>query len=127
MTYRLSSIQFFRRLAAVCVLSSITIIASAQSGESGERPNHKPGPEHLIEALQVTEDQQDMFVTIMKAQHEKRMSIHEQYRGNHEEERSSMTSLHEETLVLLQDVLTAEQLEAFATMEKQKPARKPRN
>ena len=68
-----------------------------------------------------------MFVTIMKAQHEKRMSIHEQYRGNHEEERSSMTSLHEETLVLLQDVLTAEQLEAFATMEKQKPARKPRN
>jgi len=108
----------------VCVLSSITIIASA---ESGERPNHKPGPEHLIEALQVTEDQQDMFVTIMKAQHEKRMSIHEQYRGNHEEERSSMTSLHEETLVLLQDVLTAEQLEAFATMEKQRPARKPRN
>lgn len=124
MKYRLSSSAFFRSLAAVCVLSSITMMASAQGGE---RPNHKPGPEHLIEALQVTEDQQDSFLTIMKAQHEKRMSIHEQYRGNHEEERSSMTSLHEETLVLLQGVLTAEQLEIFATMEKQKPARKPRH
>lgn len=125
MNFQLPSNTFFRSLVAVCLFTSISMMASAQS-QGDERPD-KPGPQHLIEALQVTEDQQDSFLTVMNAQHEKRMSIHEQYRDNHEEERTLMTALYEETLTLLQDVLTAEQLETFTTMEKQKPSRKPRH
>lgn len=126
MNFQLFSNTFFRSLMAVCLFTSISMMASAQS-QGNERPEHKPGPQHLIEALQVTEDQQDSFLTIMKAQHERRMSIHEQYRDNHEEERTLMMALHEETLILLRGVLTAEQLETFTTMEKQKPSRKPRH
>lgn len=126
MKYLLSSKAFFRNLAAVCLFASITMTVSAQS-ENDERPDHKGGPQHLIETLEITADQEDLFVTIMKAQHEKRMSIHEQYKDIHEEERSLMTSLDEDTLTLLQDVLTTEQLETFASMEKQKPQGKPRH
>lgn len=125
MNFQLPSNTFFRSLVAVCLFTSISMMTSAQS-QGDERPD-KPGPQHLIEALQVTEDQQDSFLTVMKAQHEKRMNIHEQYRDNHEEERTLMTALHKETLTLLQNVLTAKQLETFTSMEKQKPSRKPRH
>jgi Spy/CpxP family protein refolding chaperone len=126
MKYLLASKAFFRNLVVVCLFASISMVASAQS-QDDEKPDHKGGPKHLIEALDITADQEDSFTTIMDAQHEKRMSIREQYRDIHEEERSLMTSLDEDTLTLLQDVLTTEQLETFASMEKQKPQGKPRH
>jgi Spy/CpxP family protein refolding chaperone len=126
MKYLLSSKALFRNLAAACLCASIIMVASAQS-QDDERPDHKGGPQHLIEALEITEDQEDLFVMIMEALHEKRMSIREQYRDTHEEERSLMSALDEETLTILQDVLTTEQLETFTAMEKQKPQGKPRH
>lgn len=127
MTFLFSSNVFFRSLALLCALSFMTMTASAQSQGDDRRGGHKPGPEHLIEVLQVTADQQESFLAIMEAQHQKRMSLHEQYRGNREEGRASMESLHEETLLLLQDVLTADQLATFTEMKNQKQERRPRH
>jgi len=106
-------------LASVCL--SVSIMASAQAPE-GE--GHKLGPQHLIEVLNIGQDQQTEFLDVLNGQHEKRMDIHNQYRESHTQERASMALLHEETLALLQSVLTSEQLIQFTEMAQRRHKRK---
>jgi len=66
--------------------------------------------------VSISLDQQEEFLDIVNGQHEKRMDIHNQYRECHNQQRASMALLHEETLALLQSVLTSEQLVQFTEM-----------
>jgi len=100
---------------------SVSIMTNVQALE-GE--GHKRGPQHLMEVLNVSQDQQTEFLDVLNGQHEKRMGIHNQYRESHNQERASMALLHEETLALLQSVLTSEQLVQFTEMAQRRHKRK---
>ena len=110
------------KLSFIITLGSMSALASAADQEQ----RGKRGPEHLIEVLAIEESQQEQFITAMKQQHEKRMAIHEQYNGSRELERESMDVLHQETLEMLQDILTSEQLEKFTEMAKKRHAKGPK-
>ncbi len=122
MTYLSSLKSTILPMALTTMCLSVSIMANAQSPE-GE--GHKRGPEHLIEVLDINQDQKTEFLAVLKGQHEKRMNIHDQYRESHSQERVSMDLLHEETLALLQGVLTAEQLAQFTEMAQRRHTRKP--
>ncbi len=109
-------------IALVSVCLSASIMASAQVSEGN---GHKRGPQHLIEVLNISQEQQTEFLEIINGQHGKRVEIHKQYRESHSQERTSMELLHEETVALLQSVLTNEQLLQFTEMAQRRHARKP--
>ncbi len=105
-----------RTLIGVCLLTSVSLGVQSQTMEKGKGKRIQ----HLIEVLSLSDNQQDSFTSILKEQHEKRKSIHEQYTDSREQERESMQQLREETLMLLQGVLTQEQLEQFSKLHKRK-------
>jgi len=107
-------------LASVCLSVSIMVSAQAAEGEG-----HKRGPQHLVELLNISQEQQTGFLEVINGQHEKRVEIHKQYWESHSQERASMALLHEETLALLQPVLTSEQLLQFTEMAQLRHKRKP--
>lgn len=71
------------------------------------------GPEHLLEAVQVTDEQKESVLAVLKTQHEKRREVHQQYRDSREEERAAMDALHSETVSLLSGILSEEQIRLF--------------
>ncbi len=97
----------------------ITLFLYSQLGNAQSTERERPkGPEHLIEILELTEDQRDPFITIMKEQHEKRMKVRNLNQSSREEEKRDMDTLHTETLQRLNSVLTVTQLEKFEEMAK---------
>ena len=100
-------------------LSSLT--HAKPGGDGNKRLNR------MIEELQISDANQDEFISIMKSQHEKKVAIKEQY-SSKEEARDAMKSLHQETLSLLGGILSDEQLLKFENMaKKHKKRRKPKD
>lgn len=101
-------IRRFKNRGAIVGLALITCLAVSSV-------NAKPpqGPERLLEAVQVTEEQKESVLAVLKTQHEKRREVHQQYRDSREEERAAMDALHTETVTLLSSILSEEQIRLF--------------
>ena len=113
----------FLSLFMLITLFLYSQLGNAQSSER-ERPK---GPEHLVEILELNEDQRDRFITIMKEQHQKRMEVRNLHASSRQGEKADMDALHSETLQRLNSVLTDTQLEKFEEMAKKHRPRPPLN
>lgn len=121
-------IQLNKMLVLVTTVLGLTfcsLMAQANS-DRGSRPSGKPpGPEHLVTELGISDQNKDAFLDIMKAAHEKRRAIHQQYRSTREEQREAMDKLHNEVMGQLADVLDENQLSQFEQFVKsRKPPRR---
>ena len=114
--FKLSNLTFIALISLS--LFSNTSIAN-DDGKQGDC-DMKKGPHKLMEAINITKNQKDEFLAIMKVQHEKRQSIHQQGRESREQNHDSMKALHAETVEKLQPVLSEDQLEQFESFIKNK-------
>jgi len=102
-------------LAFIALISLSLFSNTSIANDDGKQGNcdMKKGPHKLMEAINITENQKDEFLAIMKVQHEKRQSIHKQGRESREQNHVAMKALHAETVEKLQPVLSEDQLELF--------------
>ena len=96
---------------ALCCLGLSGIVAAMP-------PKEAPDFQRLAAELQVTDDQKEAFLAIMRDQHEKRKALHQQGRDNI---KAHMDSLDQSLVSQLESLLSPAQMEEFtARMEKRK-------
>jgi len=96
------------------------IMAFSVNASEMEKKGYKgvKDPEFLLKVLQISEQQEEAFLAIMKEQLEQRKAIHQQYESQRKEERHAMEGLHQETIEKISVVLTPEQVEAFKELKR---------
>ncbi|WP_250657101.1 hypothetical protein [Alkalimarinus coralli] len=105
----------------------ITLFVHSQFGHADTlKPERKKGPEHLVELLELSEQQRTEFLDIMKQQHEKRMTVRDKHYNTRALEKADMDALHNETMQLLEPVLNDSQLKKFEQMAKKHRHRPPK-
>jgi Spy/CpxP family protein refolding chaperone len=107
-------------VTVVLGLSLYSLVVNAQPDRNSNRAGQREGPEQLISQLGINDEQRESFLSIMKEQHDKRMNIHQQYRGARDKVHKAIMTLHQETLERLQQVLSAEQITQFEQLMKQR-------
>ena len=111
------------------ILVLISALVLGLSGAAyGMPPTQAPDFERLATELQITEQQQDQFFAIMKAQHDERKALHQQGRDMMKDQmRAKMDELDQSVMAKLEALLTPEQMAEFSErVEKRKEAMKMR-
>lgn len=89
---------------------------------TGKKDSHKKhgkkASEHMIATLELSDDKADAFRDIMKAQGEQRETIHAQYQEAYQTEHKAMKALFEDTLVQLESILNAQQIDNLKAIKK---------
>lgn len=88
----------------------------------GKKESHKKhgkkASEHMIATLELSDDKADAFRDIMKAQGEQRKAIHAHYKETYQAEHKAMKALFEDTLVQLESILNAQQIDNLKAIKK---------
>lgn len=88
-------------------------------GKKGSRKEQgKKASEHMIATLELSDDKADAFRDIMKAQGEQRKAIRGQYKETYQAEHKAMKALFEDTLVQLESILNAQQIDNLKAIKK---------
>lgn len=102
-------------------LFALLLLGTLSSFAQGHRHHHRPSPEKIAEALELTEAQQEQWKALHQDMRKQGQAHREKGERPSPEERRAHRKAHE---TALQEILTAEQWEKFQAMRPQAPREK---
>jgi len=105
-------------------LLAVLIAISTNTGAEENRKQYQNRENFLLNVLQISDDQKEEFVSIMREQHEKKRTIRGEFKAPRKEEHEARKSLRRETISRLETVLSESQIKAFVELNEKRRSKK---